>query len=418
LAAADDSAVDSVAAELFEGTHASKRSVSLDPQPTGRFRRAQGGPSTEPMGGGRRQAERQEPALAPRVRVLIGRRLRTRASLVRPVLLACLVLAVAACGGTGSSEKSGAAASHERALADGLALLPDEPELRQHVLVSDLERLRRAYPSLQKRGSALAGVWLPDALVGADRALWRDSFGLSLDDVSSFASAGFHPATLTVAEGAFSPARIRGALRRFGYQTTGRTLTRGADGSVDASTRAGQLSLSALNRVIASRTLVTAASTSELLGEAESRPTLAADGDYAAAADALDPITSAIVLDASLVQPPGGVPTPILTAFPARLVAAGIDDLGPSSRTVKIALVYESADQARADAALIERDLPSTPLPGAQSMTFSDLASSWSARAEGRAVVVTASLQAGSDPGTWRSLVDRGDLAVLVRPPG
>jgi hypothetical protein len=50
-------------------------------------------------------------------------------------------------------------------------------------------------------------------------------------------------------------------------------------------------------------------------------------------------------------------------AFPARLVAAGIDDLGPSSRTVKIALVYESADLARADAALIERDLPSTPLP-------------------------------------------------------
>jgi hypothetical protein len=309
-------------------------------------------------------------------------------------------------------------ASNERPLADGLALLPDEPELRQHVLVSDLERLRRAYPSLQEQESALAGVWLPDALAGADGALWRRSSGLRLEDVSSFASAGFHPATLTVAEGAFSPARIRGTLRRSGYRAAGRTLTRGADGSVDASTKAGQLVLSALNRVRASRTRVTAASTSELLRAAEARPTLAGDSDFAAAANALDPITSAIVLDASLVQPASGVPTPILTAFPARLVAAGIDDLGPSRRTIKVALVYESADEARADAVLIERDLPSSPVPGEQRTTFSNLASNWNARAEGRAVVVTAALEPESDPGVWRSLVDRGDLAVLVRPQG
>jgi hypothetical protein len=330
-----------------------------------------------------------------------------------------LLLAVAACGGTGSSESSESGDSRERPIADGLALLPDEPELRQHVLVSDLERLRRAYPAPGERHAAFAAVWLPDALVGAGGALWRKSFGLRLDDVSSFASAGFHPAELTVAEGEFSPALIRGALRRSGYRTAGRTMMRGADGSVDSSTAAGQLSLSALNRVIASPTRVTAASSSELLRAAGSSSiALAADRDFAAAADALDPITSAIVLDANLVRPPSGVPTPILTSFPARLVAVGIDDLGPSSRTIKIALVYESSDQARADAALIERDLPSTSLPGAQGTTFSDLASDWRVNADDRAVVVTALLPPSSDPGTWRSLVDRGDLAVLVRPRG
>jgi hypothetical protein len=174
----------------------------------------------------------------------------------------------------------------------------------------------------------------------------------------------------------------------------------------------------ALNRVIASRTHVTAASTSELLRTADSRTTLAADRDFAAAADALDPITSAIVLHASLVQPPSGVPTPILTAFPANLVAVGIDDLGPSSRTVKIALVYESADQAQADAAAIERDLPATSLPGAEGTTFSDIASGWRVGAKGRMVSFTALLPPSRKPGIWRSLVDRGDLAVLVRPQG
>jgi hypothetical protein len=369
-----------------------------------------------------RLTARKSRAPASRVRVVLGGRPQAavliRAWVARPACLASLVLAVAACGGTGSSS-SESAGPRERPLAEGLALLPDEPELRRHVLVSDLERLRRAYPAPGERRAAFVGVWLPDALVGADRALWRKSFGLRLNDISSFASAGFHPAELTVAEGEFSPELIRGALRRSGYRAAGRTLMRGADGSVASSTAAGQLSLSALNRVIASPTRVTAASTSELLRAARSpSTTLATDRDFAAAADALDPITSAIVLDANLVQPPSGVPTPILTAFAACLVAVGIDDLGPSSRTIKIALIYESSDQARADAALIERDLPSTSLPGARGTTFSDLASEWRVTADDRAIVVSALLPPNSNPGTWRSLIDRGDLAVLVRPPG
>jgi hypothetical protein len=239
-------------------------------------------------------------------------------------------------------------------------------------------RCRPASACLSRAGGAprgLVAVWLPDALVGAGDPLWHKAFGLRLDDASLFASAGCHPAELTVAEGEFSPALIRRALLRSGYRAAGRTLMHGADGSVDPSTEAGRLSLSALNRVMASPTRVIAASTSDLLRAARSSSTrLAADRDFAAAADALDPITSAIVLDADLVQPPSGVPTRIITSFPARLVAVGIDDLGPSSRTIKIALVYESSDQARADAMLIERALPSTSLPGAQGTTFSDLA--------------------------------------------
>jgi hypothetical protein len=287
------------------------------------------------------------------------------------------------------------------------------------VLVADLDRLRRAYPAPEGRRGALVAVWLPDALVGAGDALWHKAFGLRLDDASLFASAGFHPAELTVTKGEFSPSLIRRALRRSGYRAAGRTLMRGADGSIDSRTEAGRLSLSALNRVMAAPTRVIAASTSRLLRAAKSSSTrLAADRDFAAAADALDPITSAIVLDADLVQPPSGVPTPIITSFPARLVAVGIDDLGPSSRTIKIALVYESTDQASADAVLIERDLPSTSLPGAQGTPFSDLASEWRVNAHGRSVVVTALLPPNGNPGTWRSLVERGDLAVLVRPRG
>ena len=67
---------------------------------------------------------------------------------------------------------------------------------------------------------------------------------------------------------------------------------------------------------------------------------------------------------------------------------------------------------------MIERDLPSTSLPGNQGTTFSDLAPEWRVKAVGRAVVVTAPLPPGGNPGTWRSLVERDDLAVLVRPQG
>lgn len=326
---------------------------------------------------------------------------------------AAIVLAAAGCGGTAVDAPGEA----EQPLADGLALLPDAPGLRRHVLVGDLARLRRAYPQPAELREALVGVWLPDALVGADTPLWRASVGLQLAEITSFASAGFHPALVTVAQGRFSPARIRGALGRAGYQASGSVLAHGADGSIDASTDVGRLVLSALNRVTASTSRVVAASSSSLQLATDALASALSDDDaLAAAAAALDPVTSATLLDAELVRPATGAPTAVVPAFPARLVGAGVDDLGPERRTLKLVFVYDDTDQARSDAELIERALPDTPLGDAAHSRFSDLAPDWRVSAEGRTVRVTALLPPGSSAGTWRTLVERGDLAAFVRP--
>ncbi len=328
-------------------------------------------------------------------------------------MLAGLVVA-AGCGGATKIEQRAPA---ERPLADGLSLLPDRPELHRHVLLADLGRLRLAYPEARGFRRALAGVWLPDALAGADSPLWRRSFGLRLDEVSSFVSAGFHPSALTIARGTFSPAAVTATLEGSGYRPSGTLLARGADGSIDPTTAAGRLALSALNRLVVSRGRVTAASTSALARAAHAPVrTLAADESLAAVAAALDPVTAAIVLDSRLVRPPSGAPADMLALHQARLVAVGVDDLGPSRRTIKIALVYEDDGEANQDAARIERDLGDTRLPGDPNHRFSDLAPEWSVAADGKVVVVTALLPRGGDSGTWRLLVERGDLGVLVRP--
>ena len=213
-----------------------------------------------------------------------------------------LVGAAAGCGGPGGSADT---ASADRQLAHGLALLPDKPTLRRHVLVADLDRLRAAYGSATLPARALVGIWLPDALVGATRPLWRRSFRLDLDYVSSFASAGFHPAEVMVAEGRFARQLMR--TRESGYEPRGDTLARGADASFDASSEAGRLALNALDRVIASKARVIAASTSALAdAAAEPSRTLADQRNLARFERALDPITSAVILDASLVRPPSG----------------------------------------------------------------------------------------------------------------
>ncbi|MCI0635804.1 MAG: hypothetical protein L0206_18085, partial [Actinobacteria bacterium] len=112
-------------------------------------------------------------------------------------LCACLVgFGFAACGGG-----SGDDADRESAgvLGSGLELLPDEPALRRHVLVANLDRLRQAYPGTAAYEEALGGVWFPGALSAARESFARGSFGLELGDVESFATAGFHPAEVTVA---------------------------------------------------------------------------------------------------------------------------------------------------------------------------------------------------------------------------
>ena len=174
-----------------------------------------------------------------------------------------------------------------------------------------------------------------------------------------------------------------------------------------------------MNRVVISPRRVIAASTT-LLSQAARSPknTLAARDAFSAAATALDPITSAIVLDAQLVRPPFGVPYETLPQHSADLVAVGIDDAGSEGRTLKIALVYSDPEQARSDAQLIERDLESTELPGAPGTRFADIASEWNVTADDRVVLITASLSPEQQSGIWRLLVERGDLAPFVRPRG
>lgn len=339
-----------------------------------------------------------------------------RARLAVASCLGVLILAAAGCGGGQDGEND---ASTDAPLAAGLALLPDDPALRRHVLVTDLARLRRAYPEPRALDDALVGVWLPDALVGADRALWRRAFGLGLDDISAFASAGYHPAELTVADGELAPSAMRTAFVRSGYRASPGRFARGEDGSIDVTSEAGRLALSSLNRVVVSPRRVIAASTT-LLSQAARSPasTLAARDAFSAAATALDPITSAIVLDAQLVRPPFGVPFETLPQHSADLVAIGIDDAGSEGRTLKIALVYDDPEQARSDAELIERDLASTELPGDPGSRLADVAPEWKVSVADGAVVITARLPASSSSGIWRLLVERGDLAPFVRPRG
>jgi hypothetical protein len=329
------------------------------------------------------------------------------------VAVAALVAIVAGCdGGTGATEGDG-----QSRIAAALALLPDRPELRRHVLVGDLERLRAAYADPGELERALGGVWLPDALSGAKEPLWRRTFGLDLRDVTSFASAGFHPAEVAVAKGAFDQDAVEAALRRYGHRERGGILARGEDGSIDPTTAAGRLVLGSLNRVVVSPSTLVAASTTALAGAAGSPASpLGEHPDIAALLGALGPVTSAIVLDASLVRPPSGAPAAIIPRHEAMLLAVGIDDGGPGRRTLKVVILYEDEGDAADDAALIEDRLAGTELPGLPGTRFSEIAEDWSVARSGRAVVVSALLPSATGPWVWRELVERGDLAVLVRP--
>jgi hypothetical protein len=110
----------------------------------------------------------------------------------------------------------------------------------------------------------------------------------------------------------------------------------------------GRLSLSALNRLIVTRSRVIAASTTRLASAAETPSRTLADYEaLAAAATAIDPVTSAVFLDARLVRPPSGVPVSVVADFPAHLVGVGLDDRGVDRRVVKIVLCTERVRRLR-----------------------------------------------------------------------
>ncbi len=303
--------------------------------------------------------------------------------------------------------------------SSGPALLPNVPVLRRQILIGDLARLRAAYPRAADYRRALAGVWLPDALAGATTPAWREAFGIDLASVDRFAAGGFHPAELLVARGRFRPDAVGAALRRHRYTRANGLWARGADGSIDATTSTGRIALSSLDRVSVTPDRLVAASTTALAATALGRgPSLAGDPDLAAAIGALDRTTAAAFFPATQIRPVEGVPITPIVERSARLLAAGVDDRGPVKRTLKIALVYASSGDARTDAKLLGARLPRTTLSDAPRLRFDDIVGGLQARVvAARVVLVSGRLRVGQNPGIWRSLLERGDLAVLVRRP-
>jgi hypothetical protein len=297
-----------------------------------------------------------------------------------------------------------------------LAALPDRPRLRAQILLGDLAALRRAYQSRPAFRQALAGVWLPDALAGAFGGRWRVTFGFDIEDVQTFAAAGFHPRETVVMTGTFAPGAVRRALLRRGYRELGSLLSLGGDGSIDPSTPAGRLVLSALDRVEVTSRHLRAASTANLAEDtgAPSR-SMAANPDLAAAARALGRVTAAVIKPARLILPPAGVPVTPIVNHRARWVAAGADDRGAGDRTVKIVLVYARRAQAREDAAVLRQRLAGTPVLNSPDTRFGQILEGLTVRVSGeRAVLVTGRLPPDAEPGLWRSLVEAGDLSVLI----
>jgi hypothetical protein len=325
------------------------------------------------------------------------------------VLAVTATLVAAGCGGPGSSEPSRAGP-----VSRALAHVPDSEGARERVLVADLDRLRGAYPGAGGIAPVLADVWLPDALAGADRPLWKQAFGLDLTHVSLVAAAGFHPASLMVAEGRFAPERIGRALEERGYADEGDSWSRGLDGSVDVSSEVGRLTLSSADRLAAGRDLLVAASTTSLLLDAQApAATLADDPTYADAARALDPITSAALVRPQLVRPPAGVPVTQLTNAVPELVGVGIDDLGPEGRTLKIVLVYGSEADATADGERIAERIATATAPNGGPLAEID--GGWDVSVDKTVVRLAGVEPAGSQPGQWRGLFESGDLALIVK---
>ena len=112
-------------------------------------------------------------------------------------------------------------------------------------------------------------------------------------------SGGFHPHEVTIAIGRFTPRKVLATLRANGYAERGRILSRGADGSVDPTTAAGRLSLSALSRVAVDESRLVAASTTALAKAALSSAGAALEADVRVASAALAQVTAAVILPPS-----------------------------------------------------------------------------------------------------------------------
>lgn len=210
----------------------------------------------------------------PRVSARPSRRVVRRSALLVGVASALIAVGLA------STARIGQAASRTPSPAGALpGRLPNDPALKRVILMADVRRRQRAYPSPVAFEAALAGVWLPDALAAGNTALWRESFGFGLADVGRVAAAGFHPRPVMDADGRFDRTLVRSRLGARGYGTEAELMRHGAGGSIDLGTAAGRLALRALDRVAVSPARLIAASTTALATSALSpQSTLAAGG--------------------------------------------------------------------------------------------------------------------------------------------
>jgi hypothetical protein len=336
------------------------------------------------------------------------------------LLVLVIVLAAAACGGGERSQstpppaETAATESPSSPVERALAGLPDDEALYQQVVYGNLARLRRAYPDRHDFETALAAMWLPDALAGAASRTWSRRYGFDARTVQRFVAAGAHPLEVAVIGGSFDAAAVRQRLLELGYEARRGLLSRGADGSVDRGSPLGRLVRSSLARVAVTPDTLVAASTSALARATLARRTsLAGEADLRLAASALGTVTSAIVLPADRVPAPDGALVTPLTTRRASVVAVGLDDRGVSGHTLRFVLVYGSSADADAERARLAAGLPAAQLPSGSGTLASLLHRTSVAVVSGRALVVSGSVD---DPGIARSLVESGVLGLLAGP--
>ena len=252
----------------------------------------------------------------------------------------------------------------------------------------------------------------------AGNSQWRAALGYDFWQIERTIAAGDSPQVWSHLEGRFDRAAIEAALLDQGYATVeygGHTyLSRFGDLAVTAlDDPIVRFTLSRLNRVApAEGALTTAATTATIEAAIDAaagrRPTFAADPDHAALATALGPVVGAILAppDEFYTPPPirtdlpSAAATAIATRYaeparahlpPYRLVGLGLRDDG-TTHTMVIALVYASAEEARAAAPIVRQ------------------------RAEGyTSVRINQSLRERAVPGE-PEIVSAGGRTVLVQP--
>lgn len=193
---------------------------------------------------------------------------------------------------------------------------------------------------------------------------WQETLGYNYWQLEREIYAGDPPRTWSRLEGAFDVEEIARKLTRRGYSDTtyrgARLLSRGRDGELgDLKDPVTRLTLARLNRVVLdsegiSTTPFTALAQAGIDAASGATQTLVDDPDYAALAGTLPQVTAAAMLPASVLYTQPRAATDAARLHPYRVAGLGTVDDGTSQR-ILIALVYERAADAEADAPVLRR---------------------------------------------------------------